>query len=378
MAVLGGTLRGTTQLNTSNVGIQGNAPLFTRRLSLHVGGDMAVGLGAVVHVDECGWRYGAGRMLVGSTWYTVAAHGGVSGLGSQGHSATNTYGSVFAPVLPGSSGGTDNNRMGGGIIRLDIGGNLVVDGLVSSKGQGSKWGPGTGGSILIHARSVTGSGVISANGGAGILPPPSTDADGGGGGGGRVAVYTDEPIALPASSIVALGGYYQSGNTGNNARRAGLCGTVYLALKSAPNAGLLRLNNDDIDAEGRRAILPGAIVHFDSENVAYGTATLTPQEDFEKVDLLLERRGNAQLSRDASFNSLRFGASAGNEIEFTLAGNTLTVRDFYPKGSTSRIGAGTYVKLAGVHHPKLAGIPDADAGIVVVLPNNKSTLFFLR
>jgi hypothetical protein len=251
---------------------------------------------------------------------------------------------------------------------LDIGGNLVVDGVVSSRGLTTKWGPGTGGSILVYAHGVTGSGVISANGGAGIVLGTG-DNDGGGGGGGRVAVYTDVPVELPSSSIVALGGYAQSTDNANNARRAGTAGSVYLALKSAPHAGTLRINNENSPAEWRRTLMPGIVATF-------GGVTVTPVEDFNKVDLFIEKRGNPQLSSDVFFNSVRLGESTNNELELLLAGNTLTVREFYPKGDARKLRSGTHVKVAGIANLDLPGFALADAGTVIVLPT--STLFMVR
>src|SRR6185369_16515719 len=102
------------------------------------------------------------------------------------------YGSATEPVDRGSGGGFGlgptyaGGSIGGGAIRLNIGGILTVDGSMSANGNPAFQdgaGGGSGGSIWVTARTVRGDGSFTADGGEGEL------FGGGGGGGGRIAVY---------------------------------------------------------------------------------------------------------------------------------------------------------------------------------------------
>lgn len=131
---------------------------------------------------------GIGRGLLpsnspsGSTRYgTSATHGG------QGVANRNTYGNILFPTDYGSSGYAANSRQGygGGQLKLTVLQTFLLDGIidVSAKdGISSYRSGGSGGSLLIGARTLEGSGLIRSNGGIS------------GGGGGRVAVYLTRGI----------------------------------------------------------------------------------------------------------------------------------------------------------------------------------------
>ena len=99
---------------------------------------------------------------------------------------------VLVMVLPSAvdlgSGGASyeiSGGEGGGSVRLNISGTLVIDGSVTANGGnggGGISGGGSGGSIYITAENLQGSGYIRANGG-------DTGYQSGGGGGGRIAIY---------------------------------------------------------------------------------------------------------------------------------------------------------------------------------------------
>jgi hypothetical protein len=120
---------------------------------------------------------------------TGAGHGGQGGSfgGVRGGSI---YGSSVQPITTGSAGGPNGFNVsgiggpGGGAIHFVVHGELKLDGRISADGGNAvrnQGGGGSGGSVRLRAQSLTGSGVISAAGGAGIL-------NGGGGGGGRIAI----------------------------------------------------------------------------------------------------------------------------------------------------------------------------------------------
>ena len=92
---------------------------------------------------------------------------------------------------------------GGGAIGLTVTGTLQVDGRISASGlagSGRSTGGGSGGSIYLRVGTLTGSGVISANGGAG-------NSWGGGGGGGRIAVVYGANRFSGLMSAYGGGGY---------------------------------------------------------------------------------------------------------------------------------------------------------------------------
>lgn len=112
--------------------------------------------------------------------------GSYGGIGSGGNTGAGgpRYGSIGWPDALGSGGGyTDRGGHGGGILLLDVGGSLDVEGTISANGwnfEGGYAGGGSGGSIWIVTDGFEGTGELRAHGG---------NAPHGGGGGGRIAVW---------------------------------------------------------------------------------------------------------------------------------------------------------------------------------------------
>ncbi|MCG2726469.1 MAG: hypothetical protein L6420_09530 [Elusimicrobia bacterium] len=121
--------------------------------------------------------------------------GGYGGIGGQGDSVSGgqVYGSITEPLELGSGGGVSRGSYaggaGGGLIKLEVGNILRVDGEISANGVGGDYnsqypsrcgGSGSGGSVYIETDNLEGSGTISANGGQ------RRDA---GGGGGRIGIF---------------------------------------------------------------------------------------------------------------------------------------------------------------------------------------------
>ena len=108
----------------------------------------------------------------------------------------------ISPSTAGGSGGAGVGLggFGGGVITLTIPGKLQLDGQISANGAtgpGFNSGGGAGGSIFLSVKTLSGSGIISANGGA-------ANNLGGGGGGGPVSLSAD--TNLFTGSITATGG----------------------------------------------------------------------------------------------------------------------------------------------------------------------------
>ena len=153
-------------------------------------------------VNGCG--PGAGKGAAGG-----AGGGGYGGLGGSFSAPYGlAYGLPEEPEQPGSSGGSGNNALvfggsGGGVIRIQASGGVQVDGSLLADGVaavGFRCGGGSGGAIYITCSVISGTGVLSANGKAGIAA--------GGGGGGRIAVVYDPGaqalVALPGLQFATL------------------------------------------------------------------------------------------------------------------------------------------------------------------------------
>ena len=161
---------------------------------------------------------GPGRSSVN---YSGGSYGG-AGEGSGGL----TYGSVEAPVDPGSGGRgtsvTDPGGAGGGAVRIEASGAVTLHGTVSAKGAPppAVVGCGSGGSIYITCKTLTGGGTVSASGGT------SANIYCGGGGGGRIAAIYDcaaqGALLPPDHAFDANGG------------RGGDLGTLYFSGQSIP------------------------------------------------------------------------------------------------------------------------------------------------
>ncbi len=178
------------------------------------------------------------------------AYGGAGGNGgydsgdSRGMGGS-AYGSRTSQAIrKGSSGGkaasTSNAGDGGGAIilraaKIEINGDIEVDGQSGNTAAGQCSGGGAGGGILILGDSVniSSSSTLSADGGNGVSGSSSANDGGGGGGGGRIKVFGDTYRSTGFSSSVTGG----SGGTGGGASSglAGGAGTTYFANWTYPS-----------------------------------------------------------------------------------------------------------------------------------------------
>jgi hypothetical protein len=187
--------------------------------------------GSVFTVDGAGFNStsGPGGATNAGTGGSYGGQGGSYGNGSGGP----TYGLITAPVDAGSGGGTgymSNGGRGGGAIRLDVSGKLQLDGLLTANGLGSPGdykmgGGGSGGGLFLTVGTLSGNGVIQANGGSGGAQ--------GAGGGGRIALYFNTNSF--AGPVTACGGSVTSGQPGG-------AGTVFTKASAAAH-GLVLIDN---------------------------------------------------------------------------------------------------------------------------------------
>ncbi len=247
-----GTLALNTAITLNSVHI-GFGGLLTHTaeeggFNLTTTGDLTVDAGGAIAADGKGYPGNEGPGVGAPGDVAYAGGGGYGGYGGEGWPPGSgdptlggtTYGSVTTPNDFGSGGGYYYEPTvyvpgaGGGIIRITVQGTLLVDGRVSANGGHAEHpasGGGAGGSILINAEALTGTGFITANGGdAGTVEPGSPA--GGGGGGGRMAIYATEVTGEIIQNLSVSGGLgYRYGYTGtiypyaprpeNNPSRAG-------------------------------------------------------------------------------------------------------------------------------------------------------------
>src|SRR5208283_1800665 len=145
--------------------------------NLSVTGNVQVASGGAINANGKGYGggagpgagCGAGNPADGSG----AGYGGNGGMSSSNAVGGTVYGSFTQPTNSGSGGGASYAGIGGaggGTIQITAGGTFTINGTISADGANatnSRSGGGAGGSIWITAHLVSGSGAISAQGGAG-------------------------------------------------------------------------------------------------------------------------------------------------------------------------------------------------------------------
>jgi hypothetical protein len=219
------------------------------------------------------------------------------------------YGSLTAPIHPGSGGSGDSSGdggNGGGAVRIEATGKVTVNGSILARGEASapSFGSGSGGAIYIVCRTFGGSGgVITAAGGAAHYSP---------GGGGRISIVynttAQQGEPMPVVSISAARG---TGGT-FNAAFAWNMGTVYF-----PDRALF---NPDLFLFSGQMLAPGpaswAVDHLTVSNATPRfmdpgfTLTVTN-------DLVIRDGGRLELGGDQIMTNQHAGSGA-----FIYSGST--------------------------------------------------------
>ncbi|MHC4178875.1 MAG: hypothetical protein ACYSWU_15290, partial [Planctomycetota bacterium] len=230
--------------------------------------DLVIHSGGLISANGKGYGSASGPGAGGSADTAGGGgYGGTGGSSTSGAPGGPTYGSMTQPVDLGSGGGrdTDHSRSGGaggGAIRLDVAGMLLVDGNLTARGRngtGNEAGGGSGGSIYLTVGALAGEGVISADGGAGADPNHA-----GGGGGGRIAIYYTDATAFDLANNVSV--------AGGPGCQPGKPGSIWLAdpeaapFISEPDTGpvgLLRTPVDHLDIAFTRPIDPATFTADD-------------------------------------------------------------------------------------------------------------------
>ena len=180
--------------------------------------------------DHVGYGPGGGDVK-GATFVTAPSHGGHGARlpnGSKVLPNVMPYDNPAAPELPGSSSASSQyaaGRRGGGAVKIEASGAVVVNGQILANGENaSSYGKdavdnhspaGSGGSIFISCRTISGSGTLAANGGGGSKPVQ--EQAGYAAGGGMIAVHYDpeseQSVSVAGMTISAAAGkHYQIGS----------------------------------------------------------------------------------------------------------------------------------------------------------------------
>ena len=223
--------------------------------------------------------------------------GGGGGYGAQGQNGDAAGGSIYGlainPTDLGSAGGAGRCSLfsacpgwpGGGAIHLVVSNILSVDGAISADGGSgcARAGGGSGGSILIQAPTLAGTGTIHTNGGS------DNGCGGGSGAGGRIAVYT--------ANSTYTGIYLALGGTGYETAGEG---TVYL---------------DSLDLANSTVQISPSQVTADGVNTATVTVTL------KNVNGYLMPNKPVEIAV-SSGDGLYINSQAANLNQYILIGNT--------------------------------------------------------
>jgi hypothetical protein len=258
-------------------------------------------------------------------------HGGYGGASiSNAMGGTVTSDSITSPTGRGSFGGSGSPNVGlpnfggngGGALQLTVNGILQVDGQISANGgtaiSNLNSGGGSGGSLWLQARTLSGGGSVSANGGA-------ANNLGGGGGGGRVALWYNTNRFT--GTMTARGG------PGAN---AGGAGTVFLN-SSMLNVGTSgRLVFDNGGAHGTNSAILSSVNQVDVLITNGTTVSLGVQGGLTPASLWknLTITSNSVLNAASNFNTVRLTIISNLDIQ---AGGALSLDS---QGSPANAGNG--------------------------------------
>ena len=213
---------------------------------------------------------GAGR-TVNNEGYG-AAHGGYGGT-PRPQDASEPYGSVVTPQLPGSGGGNGLGvgGSGGGVLFWKIGQRMELNGLLALQGaNGDNYnaGGGSGGSLLIETMNFTGHGEVNVRGGDG-------KGTGGGGAGGRTGIHCQWRYSY--------GGKYTNrggdGGPGKTVSHGAAAGTTYVENNFRPlEYRILKYMKDSNQTYFR---VDHLYLHIDNEGNAVPVATVIMEDQSE-------------------------------------------------------------------------------------------------
>ena len=345
-------------------------------------------------IDVSGRGYRPSDVPPGSGAPVFGSGGGSHGGMGTGASVQATYDSGENPTQPGAAGSNglaSTGGCGGGVVRITTvpGGVATVDGSIKANGASGKqtansynpkYGAGAGGTIVLDATKLLGSGTMSADGGT--VTPVSClgyancylDTHRAAGGGGRIALRGYQARAgsflTPAlfSKVTARGGYTpESGGQGATPGYAA-AGTVWLRA-AADEAGTLIVDNGGNSPTVAETVLPmpaqGTVLEVTKTKISeYGKFAPdrhagwwvnpnTAQGGAKTLmdDALAQISGN---DADSLFFSPAWGVQNHTAVGATWRG-VLRVSRLEIRGKASVVAAGDILVLDGDLHSPTGG-----------------------
>jgi hypothetical protein len=280
-------------------------------VSIVVLGDALVETNAAISVNGLGYNSGnpgpgAGEVATNSDG-SGGGYGGAGGESAGGAVGGAAYGSAEQPTASGSEGGVafagdPNLSQGGGVVNLEVGGTLTINGEVSANGNAGLFpgaGGGSGGSVWLTVGTLAGQGLISADGGMG------QGNVGGGGGGGRIAIYS-RTNTFAGATIVEGGAGFVDGQSG----------TLYVATnESGPSVIAQTPNFVSSPPVSSVELTFDSPLDFDSLSPAGWTVT-TPSGTLTQSDVLASLSGaNLTLSFPPQSAVGNYSVQIGSGIE---------------------------------------------------------------
>ena len=319
-----------------------------RRCGLSVSGDMHVASGSYLRAVRGGY-IATGAETPGGT--LASCHGGTRAATT---TASRSYDSFFHPRHPGAFG-VDNGlvNVGGGAIRLAVGGTLTLDGVAIATPSVNNNRCGAAGSIDITAARLEGAGRIEANGNSRNYTAADSSSAGGG---GRVAVrLTGAGATFSDAWIPKINakGYYSSKITAEFSSSAG---SVYLQTKEqGEGAGTIIVRNTG-DTANNVAVTELPSLKAGGE-----------KDDFRKASLSVEAAAHVQLFADLKMKSLDMATGTS----FDLNGHTFTVARATLNGT--QLAPGTYAASDSAVSDFIAD--SGDGGLFVIQGDETMLLF---
>ncbi|HEY3566741.1 MAG TPA: carboxypeptidase regulatory-like domain-containing protein [Thermoanaerobaculia bacterium] len=249
------TFRDLVVLNGTKVTHPATTAAQEYHLDLTIQRDLFVAQGGTIDVSGRGYLGGSGsqRAYGYGNVQTEGANPGIGGShGGRGGSFDGSgpvYGSFYDPSDPGAGGGASTSyggASGGGVVRVTVTGNVVIDGTVLANGASGALGAGgAGGSIRLNGAAIRGAGSIQASG------TGSSGGTYGGGSGGRIALYAATIDSGLVSRTVAAGAKTPS----NSPATWGAAGTVFVKPDSQTFGDLI-LDNAGTASSQLTELLP--------------------------------------------------------------------------------------------------------------------------
>ncbi len=343
------------------------------KLDLTINGNLFVDATSWIYARSSGFDYcspNAPSITGGATTAQVNGHGG-----QQGNGLNAAYGSIFNPVMPGSSGWLGDRNYciaGGGVVLLRVSGELRLDGIAESTGDWYNRAPGwnadanvgPGGSINITAGNLSGSGQIRAHGLERSYNEGASANFWGHSGGGRIAIRLTQPGAMfdafDISKITAKGG--SNAMTGNWTNRFSSAGTIYLQDATKGEGGgqiIVRNDNNPLN------VVPVTVIPA----LTYGGL----DDDLTNASLLIQDCAIVKLSGSVRMNS----AAITPNSRLDLNGHTLTLFRFTSGDQRfSQSGLFTAAQLDGMGFACVIDTSENASGLLEIKP--VPTLLLLR